>query len=262
MNCDSSNAPPRPSSTIVDGKVPLRAAVVDMASLFRRRIEETPRKRKQQAEKTNPLRINKTTAEPSMESSQQITKCTMPRICMEVADLFNMDTPDEEIDSFMEHALKDEDDDDKIDHSYFCRNVNAEDTPSHSLQAPSTHHQAATPSSSGTCYSEDIDVAVESQEAKLVATMTKTAASRAALKQFGVQSSRQADHSQSAMASSNATFAATKNLLTRNTRCGSETNEIRAPKRLKAAACTQNEARYDSIVAAACLILGGGPRKE
>ena len=261
MNCDSSNAPPRPSSTIVDGKVPLRAAVVDMASLFRRRIEETPRKRKQQAEKTNPLRINKTTAEPSMESLPHITKSTMPLICMEVADLFNMDTPDEEIDSFMERALNDEDDDDKIDNSYLCRNVNAEDTSSHSLQVSSTHHQAATSSSVGT-YNKDIDAAVESQEAKLVATMTKTAASRAALKQFGVQSSRQADHSQSAMTSSNATYAATKNLLSRNTRCSSEVNEMRAPKRLKAATCTQNEARYDSIIAAACLILGGGPRKE
>lgn len=261
----NSNAPPRPSSTMVNGKVPLRAAVADMSSLFRRCIDETPRKRKQRTEAITPLAHdsnvcgpNKAATEPSMESSPYVTKCTMPLICVEVADLFNMDAPDEEIiDSFMERVLKNEDE--QIDHSCSCRNANAEEAPPPSLQNPSTDPRAATSSSTCGICSEDINAAVESQEAKLVATMKKSAASRAALKRFCSQSTREADYARSAMTGSNAPFSAATKVLYRNTSCSSKSNEMNTgiSKRQKVAPCTQNETTYDSIIAAACLIMGG-----
>ena len=243
----------RSSSTIYcgDDDVKLRSAVLATPSLFRRCIETTLRKRKDQVEKLSLLRPSKTAVAPSMDISPHAVKCTMPLICMEVADLFDMNNSDEEIDSFMKDALKDEDDD-KIDHPYFYRNANAEEASSHSLQALSTHPQAATsPSAHGT-YSEDIDAAVGSQEKKLVATMKKSAASRAALKRFGSQSTKGAHHTHGAMIRSNAT----KNLLFRNARCSSKPKEMLSSKRQKAAKYTPDEASYDSIIAAACFIMG------
>ena len=135
---------------------------------------------------------------------------------------------------------------------------------SKSLRNPSTctHKVAASSSSTSIrtcegCNLEDIDAVVGSQEKKLVATMKKSAASRAALKRFRSQSTRRADHARSAMTSSNATFAAATYMMSGNARCSSMTNEMRSVKRQKAAINKQDEAWYDSIISDACLIMGG-----
>ena len=252
-----SDALPRPSTTVYydDESVELRKALLATPSHFRRHDDETSRGRKHRTEKINPLRSSNKAAASSMESSHHATKCTMPLICTEVAHLFDMDTSDkQEIDSFMENALKDEES--TIDDSGLGCNAQAnENISSKPLKNPSTPHKLAASSSTRGTYSEDIDAAVESQEKKLMATMKKSAASRAALKRYGPRSTctKGVDHTLSAMTRSNAT----KNLLFRNARCSSKPNEMRSSKRQKVAKYTANEARYDSIIAAACLIMGG-----
>ena len=102
------DALPRPSSTVYyydDESVKLRSAALATPSLFRRCIDETPRKRKHRAEKIHPLCSYNKAEASSTESSHHAINCTMQLIYTEVAHLFDMDTSDEqEIDSFMENA--------------------------------------------------------------------------------------------------------------------------------------------------------------
>ena len=135
-------------------------------------------------------------------------------------DMLSLDISDEEIDSFMDDAMQQ--DDDALDAS--SDNV---DHKSHPSQGESS----------------DIDARVQCQEAKLVTTMQKSAASRAAVQRLGILSTERLDFArQSLQGADLPSLASATHMLSRNG--------------LPQIACNKKcEASYENIIAAARMVV-------